>query len=301
MFGPNLFWCTALYLTLPEAPARRLIDCYKIDVLPELVVREGPIAEMVKTSKEPSTVLRVYEESLSWTLVVLLGYREYLRGAVTGSGLGWPHTNLPPVVEDETLRAAVLEDGVVVLVLVELDAPVEPGAVLGVAVVSLPRALQHCLGVLSDALDLTLPVHDPDDPEGGDVDAPRGGDGDDILGSGEEVLLEAGHNQLARFPLQTGHDLPQGPQQRLPALPADILQVVSVDTVQTHSSQPSQQGVLGLYLKTRVVVKTDPLAPEEGVGTGQILISFQGPVACGQNLTDLETKYYKSAGIRQLG
>ena len=237
MFGPNLFWCTALYLTLPEAPARRLIDCYKIDVLPELVVREGPIAEMVKTSKEPSTVLRVYEESLSWTLVVLLGYREYLRGAVTGSGLGWPHTNLPPVVEDETLGAAVLEDGVVVLVLVELDAPVEPGAVLGVAIVALSGALQHSLGVLPDALYLTLPVHDADDPEGGDVDAPRGGDGDDVLGGGEEVLLQTGDDKLPGFPLETGHDVPQCVKKRLAALPTNIVKIISVNTVQTNTSQ----------------------------------------------------------------
>ena len=82
---------------------------------------------MVKTRKEPSAVLRVYEESLAWALVVLLRNGEDLGGSVTGRGLGWPHADLPAVVEDETLRAAVLEDGVVVLVLVELDAAVEPG------------------------------------------------------------------------------------------------------------------------------------------------------------------------------
>ena len=246
LFGPNLFWCTALYLTLPEAPARRLIDCYKIDVLPELVVREGPIAEMVKTSKEPSTVLRVYEESLSWTLVVLLGYREYLRGAVTGRCLGWPHTNLPPVVEDETFWAAVLEDGVVVLVLVELDAPVEPGAILWVSVVALPGTLQDRLGVLSDALYLALPVHDPHDSEGGDVNAVSRGDGDDVLSGGKKILLQTGHYKLPGLPLEVGGDVRERVEERLTSLATHIVEVVSVNTVQPNSGQTSQQRVLRL-------------------------------------------------------
>ena len=39
--------------------------------------------------------------------------------------LGRPDADLPAVVKDEAVGAAVLKDGVVVLVLVELDAPVE--------------------------------------------------------------------------------------------------------------------------------------------------------------------------------
>ena len=55
-----------------------LIDCYKIDVLPELVVCEGSITEMVKACKEPSAVLGVHEESLARALVVLFRDGEYL-------------------------------------------------------------------------------------------------------------------------------------------------------------------------------------------------------------------------------
>ena len=223
-----------------------LIDCYKIDVLPELVVCEGPITEMVKTRKEPSAVLRVYEESLAWALVVLLRNGEDLGGSVTGRGLGWPHADLPAVVEDETLRAAVLEDGVVVLVLVELDAPVEPGAVLRVPVVALPGTLQHRLGVLSDALDLTFPVHDPHDPEGRDADALGRGDGDDVLGGGEKVLLETGDDELPGLPLQVLGDVPESAEEGLATLATDIVEIVRVNTVETNTSQTPQQGVLGL-------------------------------------------------------
>ena len=72
----------ALYLSpgpgLSLTHSLGLIDCYKIDVLPELVVCEGSIAKMVKTRKEPSAVFRVHEESLARALVVLFGYGEYL-------------------------------------------------------------------------------------------------------------------------------------------------------------------------------------------------------------------------------
>ena len=54
------------------------IDCYKIDVKPELVVCEGSITQMVKTRKEPSAVLWVHEESLARALVVFFGDGEYL-------------------------------------------------------------------------------------------------------------------------------------------------------------------------------------------------------------------------------
>ena len=40
-----------------------------------------------------------------------------------------------------------------------------PAAVLRVSVVALSTALQHSLGVLSDALDLPLPVNNPNNSE----------------------------------------------------------------------------------------------------------------------------------------
>ena len=44
------------------------------------------------------------------------------------------------------------------------------------------------------------------------------GHGDEVLGGGEEVLLQAGHNQLSGLPLEAGHYTGEGVQQRLPAL-----------------------------------------------------------------------------------
>ena len=70
-----------------------------------------------------------------------------------------------PVIKDETLWTPIFKDGVVILILIELHAPVEPAAVLGVAVVSLSAALQHSLRILPDALDLTLSVNYPHDAE----------------------------------------------------------------------------------------------------------------------------------------
>ena len=103
---------------------------------------------MVTTGKKPATILWVHKESLTGTDVVVARDGKDLGGAVTRGGLGWPDAHLPAVVEHEAVGAAVLKDGVVVLVLVELYAAVEAGAVLGVAVVALPRALQHSLRVL---------------------------------------------------------------------------------------------------------------------------------------------------------
>ena len=48
---------------------------------------KGSVAEMVPTGKKPAAILRIYEESLGRTDVLLLGDGEYLRGAVAGGGL----------------------------------------------------------------------------------------------------------------------------------------------------------------------------------------------------------------------
>lgn len=47
-------------------------------------------------------------------------------GTVARGGLRGPDAHFPAVVENQTVGAAVLEDGVVILVLVELHATVEP-------------------------------------------------------------------------------------------------------------------------------------------------------------------------------
>lgn len=90
-------------------------------------MRVGAVSAVVAAGEEPAAVLGVDEVALGGAGVVLPGHRVDLGGAVAGRGLAGPHAHLPAVVEDEPVGAAVLEDGVVVLVLVELDAAVEPG------------------------------------------------------------------------------------------------------------------------------------------------------------------------------
>jgi hypothetical protein len=73
--------------------------------------------------------------------------------------------------------------------LVELDTAIEARAILWMSVVALTGALKDCLGVLSDALDPTLTVHDADNPEGGNMEALCRSHGDKVLGSREQILL----------------------------------------------------------------------------------------------------------------
>ena len=89
---------------------------------------------MIEAGVEPAAVLRVDEIPFS-RADVRIG--SDFRRAVAWSGLRWPDANLPALVKDEAGGAAVLEDGVVVLVLVELDTPVEQGTVLRVAIIAL--------------------------------------------------------------------------------------------------------------------------------------------------------------------
>jgi hypothetical protein len=80
---------------------------------------------VVAARKEPAAILGVDKEALPGTDVVVARDGEDLGGAVAGRRLGRPDANLPAVVKDEAIGAAVLKDGVIVLVLVELDAAVE--------------------------------------------------------------------------------------------------------------------------------------------------------------------------------
>jgi len=136
-------------------------------------VGKGSISLVIPAGVEPAAVLWVDKETLAWADILILWYGEDFRGSIAGRGLGRPDANLPPVVKNKTIGTAVLEYGVVVLVLVELYAPIKPGTILGVPVVALARALQQSFRILSDGLNLSLSVHNPDDPVGGHPEAVR--------------------------------------------------------------------------------------------------------------------------------
>ena len=52
-------------------------------------------------------------------------------------------------------------------------------------------------------------------------------------------------------------------------------------------SLSSDCGSTNLYLETRVVIEGDPLGAEEGVRTGEVLVSLQSPVPYGEDPADL--------------
>jgi hypothetical protein len=154
---------TARHVPRPVALQTRLVESQP-ERASELVVDVGAIPVVIPAGIEPSTVFRVNEESFTGTHVFVFRDREYFRGAVTRGSLGWPHAHFVPVVEDKSVRTAVLKDCVVILILVELDASVEAGAVLRVPVVALPGAFEDRLRVLSYALYLTLTVDNANNP-----------------------------------------------------------------------------------------------------------------------------------------
>lgn len=189
---------------------------------PELVVGEPAVATVVQAGVEPPAVLGVLEVSLARADVGALGDGADLGGAVAGGGLGRPDAHLPPLVKDQAGRTPVLEDGVVVFKLVELDTPGEKGAkrdldhvhiftcfilpvelrtVFWVPVVTLPGALECSLRVLPQSSYPAFAVDNPDDSVGRDADA-RGDDRDHVLRSGQKVLLQGVDNQLAGTSVQ---------------------------------------------------------------------------------------------------
>ena len=98
---------------------------------------ESSVSLVIEAGVEPAAVLRVDEIPFSRADVRIGRDGSDFRRAVAWSGLRWPDANLPALVKDQAGGAAVLEDGVVVLVLVELDTPVEQGTVLRVAIIAL--------------------------------------------------------------------------------------------------------------------------------------------------------------------
>ena len=105
--------------------------------LPELVVGESSVSLVIEASVEPAAVLGIDEVALSGADVGVGRDGSDLGRSVARSGLRRPDADFPPLVEDQASRAAILEDGVVVLVLVELDAAVEQRTVFWVTVVAL--------------------------------------------------------------------------------------------------------------------------------------------------------------------
>jgi len=167
---------------------------------------------VISAGVEPPTVLRVDKESFTGTDIFISWYRKYFGRSITGSGLGGPDTNFIAVIKHQTIWATILKDCVVILILVELDASVEAGAVLWMAVVALPGALQDSLRVFPDALDLSLTVYDPHNPEGGDMETLCRCHGHKVLRCCQQVLLQTCHNQLPWLPLQICDDASNGVQ-----------------------------------------------------------------------------------------
>lgn len=107
----------------------------------ELILSVGAVAVVVKACKEPPAIFRVGKVTLARTDELLPRDRENLGRAVAWGCRRGPGTHLPAVVEHKATRTCILEHREVVHVLVEFGTPVEVGAVVGVAVVSLARTL----------------------------------------------------------------------------------------------------------------------------------------------------------------
>ena len=96
------------------------------------------------------------------------------------------------------------------------------------------------------------------------------------------------HDELPRFPLQLGQGLPDGLEQRLLAVAADVVDVVGLDGVESHAAEVSQERVLGLDLQAGRVVEGHPEAvAAEAVRAGQVLVAFDRPVSALQGLANL--------------
>ena len=87
-------------------------------------------------------------------------------------------------------------------------------------------------------------------------------------------------NELTGLPLQLGQGLPDGLEERLLSVTANVVNVIGFDRVQGDAAQVPQERVFRLDPQTHGVVESHPeLALAETVGSGQILVAFHGPVA----------------------
>lgn len=246
---------------------------------------EAAILAVGQAGVEPPAVFGVDKVAFGTANIGIPGDRPDFRAAITRSSLSRPNADLPPVVKNKASRAAIFEDGVVVLILVKLDASVELGAVLRMSVVSLTSAFQGCLGVLPDASDAAFTVHHPDDPVGRHVDA-HGAQG---LRRGHEVLLEAVDNKLSGLPVKLGHGLEDGLEKAEFALTTKVVHVIGVHAEEADSAEVPEDGVLGLDGQAGGVIEGHPgLGVVEGVGSGQVLLPLHSPVALLEGLAHLE-------------
>ena len=108
-----------------------------------------------------------------------------------------------------------------------------------------------------------------------------------ILSSGQQILLQTGHDQLSRLPLQRVEHGVECGQETVATLATDVVIVISVNTHQTNPSKISQQNILGFDLQACVILESNPLVAQEGVGSSQVFISLQSPVSNTEILTNL--------------
>ena len=212
------------------------------------------VSFVVKTSKEPSAIFRIHKEAFGTANVRVLRHGPNFGAAVTRSCLRRPHADFPTIVKNEASGTTVLKNGVIVFVLVEFYAPIELRTVLRVAIVALSGTFKDRFAFFSDASNFAFSIDDSDNPGWGNVNA----DGAQCLRGCNEVLFEAVNNELTRLPVQLGHGLENGLQERKFALAADIVNVVGVNTEQGYATQVTQYGVLGLDDQTGCVIKGHP-------------------------------------------
>ena len=97
------------------------------------------------------------------------------------------------------------------------------------------------------------------------------------------------HDQLPRLSLQLGQGLPDGLEERLLAVAANVVDVVGLNGVERDAAEVSEESVLRLDLQTGRVVEGHPeVVAAEAVRSGQVLVALHGPVAALQGLANLQ-------------
>ena len=95
----------------------------KAEGTPELVVGQLAVTLVVQAGKEPPAVFRVHKVPFLGADVGISGNRANFGTSVARRCLGRPNANFPAIVKNETIGTSVLENGVVIFILVELDTP----------------------------------------------------------------------------------------------------------------------------------------------------------------------------------
>lgn len=236
-----------------------LVEC-QVKWAAEFVSRQLAIIVEVAAFVEPPTVFWVCKIPFRLTYKFIARHRVNFTGAgaVTRSSRRRPVAHFPFLVENQAVRAVVLEHREVILELVPLDTPVKTTTVGWMSVVTGTGANEVTVRRVGHHVNRAGTVHNTRYAERGAMEGRRHCD---HLSAGRlqvQVGRERTHDSRSIGAGELVEDVPDGVDERKGAVAAGGVEVVVVQPPESDSGQVSQENIFALNSDAGLVVVSDP-------------------------------------------